>query len=99
MKKCDFIDESIGEAPGSSPPLRSTRYKAPCHAILVLLRSAYDRETPVDAAQWHHWNVFFPVRTITGEWTNFDVWRRLRDARWQYRKYTQTLEEWLDRQW
>jgi hypothetical protein len=45
----------------------------------------YDRVTPADPAEWHHWYLFLPARDIDGHWIIKHVWRRRHDETWHYK--------------
>ena len=54
---------------------------------------------PADPTQWHHWHVLIPRRTINGKFSSGFVWRRQSDNGWQYKRITETEQDWWDRQY
>jgi len=55
---------------------------------------------PLDRTLWHRWMPLLPVRDIHGIWRMPDeVWRRWREARWEYSYRDPSEQELLDRQW
>lgn len=54
------------------------------------------RSQPADPALWHHWHCFLPVKTIYGEWTIGDVWRKLDGAKRLYQRRPMSEEESAD---
>jgi hypothetical protein len=63
--------------------------------ITSFVRDVYERVPPSDPGVWHKWNVLMmPVRTIDGNLTFGEVWRRRAGSSWSYQRRDMTDEEW-----
>jgi hypothetical protein len=88
-----------GAAKRGAEPLWQRTLKRKVAGATLWIRSFYGREIPADETLWHKWHVFLPVQCDDGSWTVADAWRRRAGARWQYKRYQETSDDWDARIW